>query len=537
MRSLSRSLSLLLVSSLWLACRSQPSVEAPATDSPRRGGTLVLGSISDVDSWNEYLSRQTFANDLTRRIWLRLATPGADAREHPPSYAPGLAESWSTSADGTTLTFKLRSASWSDGTPITANDVRFTWTAQVAPEVAWVGADQKAHISRVDALDDHTVAFTFDRAYPDAFADAVDGGILPAHVYAAVPFAAWRTHDWSKPSVGSGPFLLERHTPGEEIALVRNPRYFKADLPRVDRVVVRIVPDVTNLVTQLRSGALDYMEGIPPRDAQLVRETRGVQLIPFDEPKYDYIGWNGAKKPFDDARVRRALTLAIDREALVDDLLFGFGRISRGPVLSFWWGADPTLAAWPYDPEGAKRLLAEAGFSAGPDGLLARDGEPFELELLTNAGNRLRESMLVKIQEQLARIGVRVTPRPVEMKTLVARSGAGEYDGYIGGWRFNGKLDLRSIFHSQARAGKGNNTVAYTSPDVDAWIDELDLAPSWQGMRASMHRIQRKIHEDAPYTFLYETRRLAAAGARARGVTIDVPSDPLGGLETWWLAP
>ncbi len=537
MRRGCRALGLLLLLTFALACQTHSSINDPSAEAPRRGGTLVLGSISDVDSWNEYLSRQTFSNDLARRIWLRLATPRGEAREHPPDYEPGLAESWDTSADGKTLTFHLRDAVWSDGKPVTADDVRFTWTAQVSPDVAWVGADGKTHITDVKAIDGRTVAFSFDRAYPDAFADAVDGGILPAHVYASVPFTAWRTYDWSKATVGSGPFLLEHHKPAEEIALVRNPRYFKIDLPRLDRIVVRVVPDIANLVTQLRSGALDYMEGIPPREAQLVRETKGLTLLPFDEPKYDYIGWNAARTPFDDPRVRRALTLAIDREALVDDLLFGFGRISKGPVLSFWWGADPELAAWPYDPGEAKRLLADAGFTPGSDGVLVRGGKPLAFELTTNAGNRLRESMLVKIQEQLSRIGVRASTRSIEMKTFVAKNSSGEFDAYVGGWRFNGKLDLRSIFHSDARAGRGNNVVSYASPVVDALLDDLDHAPGWKAMIPPLREIQRAIHDDAPYTFLYETRRIAAAGARTRGVTIDVPSDPLGRLETWWLAP
>ena len=365
----------------------------------------------------------------------------------------------------------------------------------------------------------------------------MDGGILPEHVFRPVPFSEWRTHDWSGVRVGSGPFVLAKHAPGDEIALERNPRYFKEGLPLLDRVVVRIVPDAANLTTQLLSGALDYMEGIAPKDAARVRSAPGVTLLPFDEPKYDYIGWNGSRKPFDEPEVRRALTLAVDRTAIVEDLLYGFGRVSRGPILSFWWGADRELAPLPYDPEEAKRILARAGFAAGKDGTLARNGRPLAFELTTNAGNRLRETVLVKVQEQLSRIGVRVEPRPLEMKTFRQQNMAGDYDAYLGGWRFSGKIDLKSVFGSEAVPPRGNNVVFYRSPALDSLLLEASAAPSWKGMLPPLSKIQRQIREDAPYTFLYETQRIAAAGPRVHGAGIDVPSDPLRRLETYWLEP
>ncbi len=519
-------------------CREGDSPQALAREiSPARGGTAVLGSISDVDSWNELCSQQTFANDLLRRIYLRLADPLGDSRDHPPTFEPSLAESWRLADDGRSLILRLREATWSDGSPVTARDVRFTWQAETSPEVAWTGASSKEHILDVEALDERTVAFHFDRSYPDQLADAMDGPILPAHVFGAIPFSEWRTHDWSETRIASGPFVLERHAPGEEIVLARNPRYFRRDRPLLDRLVVRIVPDAAALFMQLLAGSVDYMEGISPKDVARARAQRGVVVIPFDEPKYDYIGWNGSRKPWDDPRVRRALTLAIDREAIVESLFFGLARVSRGPILSFWWGSDRTLPPWPYDPEEALRLLGSAGFAPGEDGVLERDGKPLSLELTTNLGNRVREAVLVKVQEQLARIGARVAPRPLEMKTFRQANAAGTYDAYVAGWRFSGKIDLKSIFGSDAIPPRGNNVVFYRSARVDGLLHDLDLAPAWNAMVPILHDLERAIREDAPYTFLYETQRIAAAGARLRGVAIDVPSDPLRGTLSWWVAP
>jgi peptide/nickel transport system substrate-binding protein len=219
--------------------RGAPQASPAAT--PQRGGTLAIGSTVDADAWNEYVSQQTFAGNLLRRIYARLAQEQGDTKDHPPSFAPLLASSWTSSADGLALSFTLAEAAWSDGAPITASDVRFTWTAQTSPEVGWTGASFKERIKDVQVVDPHTVTFHFDRAYPEMLADAVEGGILPEHVFGKVPFASWRTHDWSQVRIGSGPFLLESWRPGEEIVLARNPRYLHPGKPLVDKVVVRIV--------------------------------------------------------------------------------------------------------------------------------------------------------------------------------------------------------------------------------------------------------------------------------------------------------
>ncbi len=509
------------------ACGRSPSPPAAAPEGGRRGGTLVIGSTVDVDAWNEYVSQQTFAANLLRRVYARLAQEQGDTKEHPPTYAPVLAESWAFSPDGLTLEFKLRRASWSDGHPLTASDVRYTWTAQTSPEVGWTGASSKEHVKDVEVADPQTVRFHFDRAYPEMLADAIEGGIVPEHEFGKVPFKEWRTHDWSQTKIASGPFVLSAWKPGEQIDLGRNPRYVVAGSPLLDAIVVRIVPDSGNLETQLAAGAVDYVEGIPPQDAARVGETQGVKLIPFDNPMFDYVGWNGAKKPFDDPEVRRALTLAIDRSAIVEDLLYGYGRISTGPLLSTWWAADPSLRALPYDPEQARKILAAKGYDAK---------HPLAFELTTNAGNRLREAVSTKIQEQLSRIGVKVTTRSYEMKAFRERNVAGNFDAYIAGWRFNGKLDLASIFGSAARPPAGSNVVAYRSADADRMIASLAEASDWRRAKETYAQIARRIVDDQPYTFLYEGKRIAAVGPRVANLTIDVPADPLARVESCSLA-
>ena len=502
----------------------------PLDETPKAGGTLVIGSITDVDSWNEYISQQSFANFLLRRVYLRLAEQKAGPLSHPDGYEPSLAESWEASEDGLQLTFRLREGVWSDGTPIGAEDVRFTWQAQTSEHVPWINADSKTRIRDVEVVDAHTVRFHFDAAYPYQFLDAVEGGILPKHVFGEVPFEQWKDHDWLTAKVGSGPFIPSSHRPGEQLELVRNPNYYRSGRPYLDRIVVRVVPDISNLMTQLRSGEIDYLENVPLRDAQRLGADGKLAVVPFDYANYEFIGWNGAKAPFDNAEVRRALTMAIDRQALVDELMAGHARIGTGPAPSTWWGADTSLQPLPYDPEAARSILRGQGYATAE----GETGETLSVTLLTNAGNRTREDALVKIQAHLAKVGVEVSIQPLEMRTMRGQIVSGDFDGYLGGWVFAGKIDLYGLFASTAAPPNGMNIVSYANAEVDASFARLAAADRWEAMPAILADIQARIAADQPYSFLYEAQRVAAHAPSLAGVRIDVPSDPLIHLADYW---
>jgi peptide/nickel transport system substrate-binding protein len=143
--------------------------------------------------------------------------------------------------------------------------------------------------------------------------------------------------------------------------------------------------------------------------------------------------------------------------------------------------------------------------------------------------------MMVKIQEQLGRIGVRVQTQPLEMRTMREKVGSGNYDAYLGGWVFFGKVEIGMFFSSDALPPNGLNVVGYRSPEVDELLELLGESNEWGEMKAHLSRIQTIIHEDQPYSFLYETKRVAAYGPRLRGVTIDIPSDPLAHLDRFWV--
>src|SRR4029079_5041729 len=220
--------------------------------------------------------------------------------------------------------------------------------------------------------------------------DANEGVILPKHVWSQLPFDQWRSRsDWFREHlVTSGPFLLESWTPQQEVVLKRNPRYYIPGLPKLDRVVVRIIPDQGNQVTQLLSGQVDFVPSLLPGDAERVRKSPSLHLVPIWYRSYVAIVWNNSKPLFADRDVRRALTLAIDRRALIDTLWGPSARESYSPIVQDAWAYDTNIHPWPYDPAESRRLLAAKGWKdSDGDGVLDKDGKPFAFELTTNSGN------------------------------------------------------------------------------------------------------------------------------------------------------
>lgn len=516
----------------------RPSTET--TERPTAGGTLVIAAVTDVQGFNDLVSSDHRATaEVIEQLYLRLFAEQPDYEQHPPTMKPALAEAWEFSPDRKLLTVRLREGlRWSDGAPITAEDVRFTWQAQVSPEVAWNYSFVKDAIEEVAAVDRRTVRFRFREAYATQLLDANEGVILPRHVWGQLPFADWRRRaDWFRDHlVVSGPFRLASWRPAQELVLEANPSYFEPERPRLARVVYRIVPDSASQLAQLEAGAVDFVASLPAAEAERIRRHPQLQLLTYWNRQYDYLCWNLRRPLFAEAEVRRALTLAIDRQALIDTIWRGHARPSLSPILSSIWAHNRSLEPWPYDPAEARRLLAAHGWAdRDGDGVLERDGRPFVFELTTNAGNRIRADAAVMIQAQLAKVGVAVEPRTLDQNTLTQKNLAHDFDATLSGWAIDTALDLRAFFHSAEAAG-GYNFGGYSNPEVDRLIDavrrEVDLAAA----KPLFDRIQEILHLEQPYTFLWEPQRLVGARRNLR----DAQPNALGStfnLAEWWLAP
>ena len=230
------------------------------------------------------------------------------------------------------------------------------------------------------------------------------------------------------------------------------------------------------------------------------------------------VGWNNRLPMFADRRVRKALSLGINRKSLVDTVFRGHATLSAGPVLSSTWAYNRTLPQLSYDPVQAAQLLAQAGWrDSNGDGILDRDGKPFAFDLLYPASNTLRRQMALLIQADLARLGLKVRPIQMEFTSLIARTEAGDFDATIWVWVDATKVDLTSTWSTPSPSQGTNNFIGYSNPDVDRLIAAAREEPDYTRAKVLLDRIQELIVADQPATFLYESKLLVATSRKLRG--------------------
>ncbi len=519
-----------------LACgRAEEHREDQSIPQDRYGGTLVVGEIGDADALNPLVSSTRNASDVEGMLFLTLTDINKDLDSHSPS----LAKSWEFSEDHLRLTFHLRDdVTWTDGVKTTAHDVRFTFQRQIDPLIAWSAIRWKEFIEKVEVVDDTTVTFVFKEVYPYQLMDAAVGSILPRHLLQDIPSQDWRTCDFNRHPVGNGPFKLKSWVSQQTIELVANEAYY-AGRPFLDRIVFRIIPDQTSLLAQLRSGDVDLMESIPPKDVARMEGEYGsgkseVRIVRYPSRAYGYIGWNLMNALFESKKVRQALTMAIDRANLIEAVYFGLAQPCHSPISPILWAYNSDMPAFPYDPQRARQMLTEEGWvDRDGDGWIEKDGQRFEFTLKTNQGNRIREDITVIVQDQLAKVGIKVNPRLIEWTVFSDQTNRKEFEAIVAGWSVGLKVDLTTIWHSESISDKFNY-VSYSNPQVDQLIEQAKREMDRAKAKLLWDQAQRLIVEDQPYTFLYIPEQVNGIHQRFRDVQMDTRGTFIH-PELWWV--
>jgi len=495
--------------------------------------SLVVGTRVEPKTLNPIAITASEGHQIAGLIFHKLLEEQDDFM----SFKPQLARAWSASEDGRDITFVLRDdARWSDGVPVTAADVRFTWEVQVDTTVAWPSASIKSKIRDVEVRDAHTVVFHFTEPYLYQLMDANDGVILPKHLLDSIPRRDLKATAFGRAPVGDGPYVLSRWESGQYIELSRNPDYY-GRAPRVARVIVKFVPDAVTLVSQLKAGEIDLLESVQAGDLASVRDKRpDVVIHEVASRRMSFIAWNLKHTPFDDRALRRALTMAIDRAGIIRGVWGGYARECTSPLMPLLWAFDPSIAAIPYDADAARAALAGLGFKdTDGDGVVDRGGKPLAFELLVNdAQNRVDVATMV--QAQLKAVGVGVSLRVMEYGAYIERILATDYDAAFVEWKVATKVDLTGLFHSNSMRPKGFNFVSYSNPDVDRLIEEALAERTLPTARTLWNRAQRLIYEDQPYTFLAVPQELTAIDDRFCNVMPNAISF-FANLEAWGVKP
>jgi peptide/nickel transport system substrate-binding protein len=530
MSARSRFLAPILV--LAVACGgSEPAGEGPGTsEAPVDGGTAVISTVSDFDAFNELVSTDYDTNQTMSYI---LFTNLVQLDEEM-NYQPYLADSFWVSDDGLSLSFRIREGmTWHDGVPVSVDDVIWTYEMSVNDDIAYANRAYFQYVTRAVKVDDRTVRFEFSQAHSDAPMDFTEWSPMPKHLLEGVPPAEMRNAPFNRTPVGNGPFRFVSWESNQQVVFEANPD-FALGRPHLDRIVVRIIPEQTTELTELLTGGIDFMRAVPPAEMRRVEESDIAHAITYPARSYTFLVWNLRNPLFESAKVRRALTMAINRQQIVDALLYGYGQIAVSDAMPFQWEFNEALKPWPYDVEGARRLLEEEGWTDHDgDGIIDKDGRPFRFELRTNQGNDLREDIVVIVQNDLKQLGIDVQPRLVEWNTFITELKAKSFEASVSGWSVDFKFNPTDTFSTEAIEGKYNYP-SYSNPVADSLmkqalvtLDRAEAKPLWD-------RYSEIIHEDQPYTFLYYLEERLGVSNRLRGVEADARGHLISAAG-WWI--
>ena len=478
---------------------------------PAYGDMLVVGFGADADGLLPQTSNSAEASDIQNQIFWYLMRSKADFI----NVEPGLADSFRFSEDSLAIDFFINpGAKWHDGHPVHAEDVVFADLVCRAPEVNFSAISWLDHITDVVAVDSLTVRYVFDEPYMYMVQDANVCHPLPRHILGEVPMAELPNHPFTRAPVGSGPFKFVSWTPGQEIVIEANEDFFRGR-PYLDRVTYRVIPEPTTLSTQVQNGSIDLWPRVqPPFYPQLAADS-DLRVESYPGRLYTYIAYNVQHPILSDSLVRQALTLATDREALVEILLHGQGMVGTQPMITTIWAHDPTIEPWPHDPERAAELLEQAGWTdTDGDGVREKDGQPLRVTIKTNSNNTMRVDIATILQDQWRSVGVDARPSTLEFNTFIGQMLEHDFETAVAGWSVGIKAELSATFGT----GQPFNFPGVDNPRLDDLIRRAELERDREAARELWSEAQRIIVGEAYYTFLFQQNELHALDRRFQGV-------------------
>jgi peptide/nickel transport system substrate-binding protein len=524
----------LLLLAVLTACADRRPHEAGTRDEARFGGTVVIANNDDLDNLNAFVSAQKYSQEINQYLlFLPLLRLGPDL-----DYQPALAEAWEI-IDDTAAVFRLRrDVRWHDGLPTTALDVVFTFERVKDPATTYPNTDFFAQWTRAEAVDSFTVRFSFD-AHAEPLAGVPFLPIMPAHLLASVPPAEMRQARFNRQPVGNGPFRFVEYRANDRWIFEANPDFSPSlgGRPYVDRIVWRVVPDNTAQVAEITAATTDMILTPPSAEyPQLIRQP-GMRGLERPSRQFAMIIWNGRAGALGDARVRHALTLAIDRAQIVQTLRAGYGEVAVGPLTPYHWAFDRGLQPLPFDQDSARRALRAAGLEdRNGDGLVdLPDGRPFQIELKHAAGSAINRDMAEMIRSNLAAVGVRVVTRATDGATMQqdVLSPQRNFEAVILAWNSAIRPSLRNTFHSAERE-RMFGFASYANPRADELMDRADIARNRAEAAPIYAELQRILRDEQPWTFLYYFSDLVVLRDRLQNVQMDIRG-ALVNVHEWWV--
>lgn len=525
----------LLVGALLVGCGSTTSKETSVTPNPNETETVASQTInyaiwsSPKGVFNPVLLNDIYDRKVGELVFSSLLTLDADD-----NIIPALAESYEVSEDNLKITFKLRSnVTWHDGKPFTAKDVAFTFTSIADPNYTGprfaeieklVGAqdyrDGKADaVKGIEIIDEKTISFTYSEVYAAALANFAIRGILPEHLWGAIPVGEWeqQTNLLTNP-IGTGAFKLVNFVPDQYVELVRNDNYFLG-APKLEKVILKVSNQET-AQGELINGTLDIaaLSSFKQQDLDTYTSA-GKTILEYPGASYQFMTMNNENPLFADKRVRQAITYAINRDGLVNQLLEGHGSIINAPLaVSSWAYPKEGLNAYAYDPEKAKALLAEAGWTL-ENGVLQKEGTVFKVDLLVPTGNKVREQSAPVIQQNLKEVGIEVNIQAMDFASVKAKVyEEHSYEMALMGFSLElDPADAKSYWSSELLGKPGFNFANFNNAQSDTILNQAAQSLNQDERKVYYNEWAKLLNEEAPFVYLYSPNEARVYNPNIKG--------------------
>ncbi|ANE45192.1 ABC transporter substrate-binding protein [Paenibacillus swuensis] len=462
------------------------------------GGTLKIARLSDATSLDpHYITNIASASVIHRTVYEMLVQ-----RDKNMEFQPMLAKEWKQ-LDDLTWEFKLRDdVKFHDGTPFNAVAVKAT----IARALESPRAVVFKMVQEIKAVDDHTLQIVLKTPFSPLLS------VLASHESSIMSPKAMETYgkELSLHPTGTGPFKFESWTPGEEVVLAKHEGYWGEPV-KLDKVVYMVVPEDTTRLAMVETGEADIADGIPVTEMARVEGAGVVDLYKSEAFGAEFIGFNVKKKPFDNMKVRQAISHAIQREDIFQGVYNGAGKLANSTMGSKVFGYSDKLQPYPYDVTKAKALLAEAGFPNG-----------FKAEYWTN-DRKERIALAEVVQSQLKEIGVELEVKVMEYGAYLESTAKGEQQMFMTGWgNATGDADYNqsNMFLTESHGTTGNVTF-YSNPEVDALIQEGRKETDPEKRKEIYHKAQEIELTEAAIIPIRNLQNNAAISKKVKGFWIN----------------
>lgn len=485
---------------LILSACSQENSDLSASAQIKR---LTYGMSSEIEKVNPVLDQSQEIDSLLFR--------GLTKTDAENQAIPDLAETWEISDDQLTYTFKLRQdAIWQDGEPVTAEDVKFTFDQIKNPKTNTPISGEFNVIKLVEATAEYEIKMTLYKPFPPLL-DKLKIGIVPVHLLHGEDF---NTTKFNQYPIGNGPFKIKKWDANHVITLERNEEYYGPS-PNLDEIVFTTVPDANTRILQLKTGEID-LAIIEPNQLKSAKKNDPYTVYEIPTADYRAILYNFNLPLFQDSRVRQAMNYAVNREELVKGILAGKGEAAYGPLQNSWVGTS-NEEEYTYNPQKAKQLLAEVGWIMGNDGVLTKDGQRFEFELVSPIQDTIRVALANVVSEQLKQVGIVAKPKPVDQNAI-------DYDNeeaLIIGWgsEFDPDDHTYRLFHSSEIGDDKYNFGSYQNARIDELLLKARTTINREQRKFYYHEFQKELTADPPYNFLVYLQALYGVNKDFTGIS------------------